>query len=152
MAENPDIAVDPSQGRPAKPDEDLFYRRAYTRMMVCMMVTAGLATPVFAWRPGMNFALGFLFGSALALLNFRWLERTVVALSQVAARSARLPGSGRVVRRFLLRYLLIAVGAYVIFKVSVTAVYGFFVGLSLPVLGILCEAVYELVTSFKSQS
>ena len=117
-----------------------------------MVVAALLATPVFLWRPGGNFALGFLLGGALALLNFRALERTVTALSEAVIRAAAPPGSGRVVRRFLLRYLLIALGAYVIFKVSVTAVYGFFVGLSLPVLGITCEAVYEMVMPFKARS
>jgi hypothetical protein len=121
-------------------------------MMVCMMVAAALATPVFLWRLGTNFALGFLFGSALALLNFRWLERTVATLSEAVIRSAAPQGSGRVVRRFLLRYFLIALGAYVIFKVSVTAVYGFFAGLSLPVLGISCEAVYEAAMPFKPRS
>lgn len=120
--------------------------------MNCMLVAALLVTPVLLWRLGKNFVFGFLLGSALALLNFRWLERTVMALSEVVIRSAAPPGSGRVVRRFLLRYFLIALGAYVIFKVSATAVYGFFVGLSLPVLGIVCEAVYEAVMPFKSHS
>ena len=155
MAESSHIHPDPANSAEAaagKPDEDRFYTRAYSRMMVCMMVAAALATPVFLWHPGRDFTLGFLLGSLLALLNFRWLERTVAAFSDVVIRSAHVPGSGRVLRRFLLRYFLIAAGAYVIFKVSVTAVYGFFVGLSLPVLGILCEAVYELVTTFRSRS
>ena len=142
----------PNSSDAGKRDEDTFYTRAYSRMMVCMLVAAALATPLFLWRPGTNFALGFLLGSALALLNFRWLERTVATLSEAVIRSAAPQRSGRVVRRFLLRYFLIALCAYVIFKVSATAVYGFFAGLSLPVLGIICEAVYEAVMPFKPRS
>jgi len=86
------------------------------------------------------------------LLNFRWLEKTVYGLSEIILKNPNHPPSGRVVRRFLLRYFLIAVGAYVIFKSSAGVVYGFFAGLSLPVVGVFCEAVYELFTTLRSHS
>jgi hypothetical protein len=104
------------------------------------------------WRWGWRLAVGFVLGGALALLNFRWLERTVYGLSQLIIREPNRPPSGRVVRRFMLRYFLIAIGAYVILKSLDTAVYGFFAGLSLPVVGVFCEAVYELFTTLKSRS
>jgi hypothetical protein len=50
--------------------------------------------------------------------------------------------SSGVVTRFLLRYALIAVAAYGIFRSSADSVYGLFVGLFLPVGAILIEAVY----------
>ena len=85
-------------------------------------------------------------------------EKAISAVSRAIRRSRaglknpNRPPSGRVVRRFLLRYFLIAVGAYVIFKSSATVVYGFFAGLSLPVVGVFCEAVYELFTTLRSHS
>ena len=45
--------------------------------------------------------------------------------------------------RFLLRYVLMALGAYVIFTVSPASLYGLFAGLFLPVAAIACEAAYE---------
>jgi hypothetical protein len=48
-----------------------------------------------------------------------------------------------VVHRFLLRYFLMAIIAFVILTVSRKSLYGLFAGLFLPVAAILCEAVYE---------
>ena len=52
-------------------------------------------------------------------------------------------GSG-IVFRFLVRYVLMAVGAYVILTVSPASLNGLLAGLFLPVAAIACEAVYEL--------
>ena len=51
--------------------------------------------------------------------------------------------SGGIVLRFLLRYVLMALGAYVIFTVSPASLYGLFGGLFLPVAAIACEGAYE---------
>ncbi|HZR29377.1 MAG TPA: ATP synthase subunit I [Terriglobales bacterium] len=134
------------------PDAQRFYVQAHTRIVRSMLAVALLAAAVFFWRPGWRFASSFLLGCALAFLNFRGLEKLIAGLSDFIVKNPDRPPSGRVVRRFLLRYVLIAVGAYVIFKGLGTAVYGFFAGLFLPVVGILYEAVYELFTSLKSQS
>jgi ATP synthase I chain len=155
MTEDSNPLQEPSNSRevpPSDPDSEQFYTRAYTRMVRCMLIAAVLAAPIFFWRPGWKFASGFLLGATLSLLNFRWLERIVYGLSELLIKSPNAQPSGRVVRRFLFRYLLIAVGAYVIFKSSVIAVYGFFAGLSLPVVGVFCEAVYELFTTLRSRS
>jgi hypothetical protein len=60
----------------------------------------------------------------------------------VTNSSYRQSGS-RVVGGFFMRYILIAVGAYVIFKSSAMSVYGLFVGLFVPVGAVLIEAAYE---------
>jgi len=49
-----------------------------------------------------------------------------------------------VVLRFLLRYVLMALGAYVIFAVSRASLYGLLAGMFLPVAAIAGEAAYEL--------
>ena len=46
--------------------------------------------------------------------------------------------------RFLLRYILMAVRAYVILTVSPASLNGLLAGLFLPVAAILCEAGYEV--------
>src|SRR5262245_29368297 len=102
---------------------------------------AGTAAAAFAFHPAM--ALGFFVGGVIAILNFHWLKRTIEAMG------GRLPSSSRgaawgIVLRFLLRYALIAVGAYVILKSTTNSLYGFFAGLAVPAGAILIEALYEI--------
>jgi hypothetical protein len=102
---------------------------------------AGLAVTfvVWRWRIGAGFALGVV----VAYVNFYWLERGVEGLVKLTIQRG-VPGSSRgVVTRFLLRYFLMAVVAFVILTVSRESLYGLFAGLLLPVAAILCEAAYE---------
>jgi hypothetical protein len=68
----------------------------------------------------------------------------------VTAMAERITGTGKtqsgkgIVFRFLLRYLLMGLAAYVILSVSPASLYGLFVGLFLPVAAIACEAGYEV--------
>jgi hypothetical protein len=121
--------------------EEAFYATVYRRLVWIMivLVVAGTAAAAIAFH--MPMALSFLAGGALAILNFHWLKRTIEAMG------GRLPSRVRsawgVVLRFLLRYVLIAAVAYVILKSTTNSLYGFFVGLAVPVGAILIEAVYE---------
>ena len=106
---------------------------------------AGLVTACafFGWRIGAGFALG----GAIAFLNFHWLKKVVAGIADLTLQSGT-PVSGRgVVQRFLLRYFLMAVVAFVILTVSRESLYGLFAGLFLPVTAMLCEAVYEGYTA-----
>lgn len=109
-------------------------------MTVLAVTGSGAAWLVFGWR----IALGFACGCAIAYLNFHWLERVVAALADRITESGRRQSSKGIVVRFLLRYFLMGLGAYVIFTVSPASLYGLFAGLFLPVAGIACEAAYEL--------
>ena len=108
------------------------------------MLVLGIAALItacifFGWRIGMGFALG----ATIAYVNFHWLKRVVAGLAELTIGSGT-PASGRgVVHRFLLRYFLMAIVAFVILTVSRESLYGLFAGLFLPVAAILCEAVYE---------
>jgi hypothetical protein len=86
-------------------------------------------------------AATFFTGSVIAVLNFHWLKHTIEAIG------GRLPSRARsawgVVLRFLLRYVLIATAAYVIFKGTSSIAYGFFAGLAVVAGAIVIEAVYE---------
>src|SRR5438132_14741 len=125
--------------------EEQQFAPAYRRIQRSMLVAGLLMVAFGAWRFGVWFGLGTLAGCAVSLLNFKWLKLIVEVVSDAVATTGKPKGAGRVVLRFLLRYVFLALGAYVIFRSSEYAAYGFFVGLGLPVLGILAEAVYELV-------
>jgi hypothetical protein len=111
-----------------------------SRLMLALAVVLSIAG---WWRYGWRVALGFVCGCAAANLNFHWLKRVVAALVDRATEPGQSPASSGMVIRFLLRYVLMALGAYVIFTVSPASLYGFFAGLFLPVAAIACEAAYE---------
>jgi len=79
----------------------------------------------------------------VAYLNFHWLKRVVSVLAYRATESGQSQSSGGMVLRFLLRYVLLALGASVLFTVSPASLYGLFAGLFLTVAAIACEAAYE---------
>jgi hypothetical protein len=122
---------------------DDFYARSLERIQSFMLVLglAGLimASIFFGWRIGMGFALG----ATIAYLNFHWLKKVVAGLAELTIGSGTPASSRGVVHRFLLRYFLMAIVAFVILTVSRESLYGLFAGLFLPVGAILCEAAYE---------
>jgi hypothetical protein len=126
------------------PNSEAFYSGALDRISRLMLVLALGLSAVAWWRYGWRTALGFACGTAVAYLNFHWLKRVVTALADRATQSGQTQSSQGVVLRFLLRYVLMALGGYVIFTVSRASLYGLFTGLFLPVAAIACEAAYEL--------
>jgi hypothetical protein len=120
-----------------------FYSRALERIHKFMLVLgfAALvtATIILGWRIG----LGFAVGGAVSFLNFYWLKKVVAGVAAATVESGTPASSRGVVHRFLLRYFLMAMAAFVILTVSRESLYGFFTGLFLPVAAMLCEAGYE---------
>ncbi len=130
---------------PAEPSSaaEAFYSGALPRIRRFMLVI-GPAAALGVWAGvGWRFGLGFICGCAIAYLNFYWLKTGVFALADRVTRTGKRVSGAGIAARFLLRYLLIALVAYAIFKVSVVSLYGLLAGLFLPVAAILCEAVYE---------
>lgn len=126
-----------------------FYSAAYSRI-VRMMLVLGLVLSVAAvFRYGVSIGVGFVFGCVIGIVNFHWLKRGVSGLADRLTESGHKPGSAGVVMRFLLRYLLVAAGAYAIFRVSRTSLYGLLAGLFLPVAAIMIEAVYEVYVAVR---
>ncbi len=125
------------------PKSEVFYSGALRRISRLMLVLAAAFSVASWWRYGWRVALGFVCGCAVAYLNFHWLKRVVAALADRATEPGQSRSSGGMVLRFLLRYVLMALGAYVIFTVSPASLYGLFAGLFLPVAAIACEAAYE---------
>ncbi|HLK33131.1 MAG TPA: ATP synthase subunit I [Terriglobales bacterium] len=130
-------------------DSDTFYDRVLPRIRRFMIVLAVLLTVFVLLRFGWKIALGFVVGCAIAYLNFYWLKRTVSALADRITATGKRPSSAVVVLRFLGRYVLMALAAYAIFRLSPASLYGLFAGLFLPVAAILCEAGYELYAALR---
>jgi hypothetical protein len=131
-------------GEDSRAASRLLHLGALSRIRKSMLVL-GLLTPFLAWAwQGWQTAAGLACGCGIAYVNFEWLVRGVegVAERMVNAGAAR-QGTG-IVSRFLLRYVLMGVAAYVILSVSPVSLYGLLAGLFLPVAAIACEAAYEL--------
>jgi F0F1-type ATP synthase assembly protein I len=129
---------------------EAFYTRIFRRLMLLMVILAVVLTPVAWIRYQARTGLSFAAGSLIAILNFYWLALTVRAAGKKAESSGGRSGRASVMLRFLLRYVLIAFAAYAIFKGSADSLYGLFAGLSLPVVAILMEAVFEVYGSLRA--
>jgi hypothetical protein len=134
-----------------QPSGDNFYARSLERIQTFMLVL-GIAALItaevfFGWR----IALGFALGATIAYLNFHWLKKVVAGLAELTIGSGTPASSRGVVHRFLLRYFLMAIIAFVILTVSRESLYGLFAGLFLPVAAILCEAGYEVIRAISGQ-
>jgi hypothetical protein len=109
------------------------------------MLALAILGLVAIWvRYGAAVSLGFVVGCAVAYLNFVWLKRVISGLADRITRTGDSRSGKGIVWRFLLRYILMGIAAYVIFTVSPASLYGLFAGLFLPVGAIACEAAYEV--------
>lgn len=130
--------------------EELFYVRTYRRLLWMMAALAVAGAVWISTRYGGISALVFLGGALIAILNFHWLKRTLDAIGERLERTGKKAGAWGVIFRFVLRYLLIAVAAYVILRSTANNLYGFFAGLLVPVGAILAEAVYETYKALRT--
>ena len=121
-----------------------FYSGALGRIRRFMVVIASPLILVAWWKLGMRPAVGFAFGCAVAYINFYWLKRVITGFVDRAAGATTSQSGDGIVFRFMMRYVLMAVGAYVILTVSPASLNGLLAGLFLPVAGIACEAAYEV--------
>ena len=128
---------------------DTFYEAALDRIRRFMLAIGVLATvaslPLFGWKT----AAGVLLGCTAAWANFIWLKQAIAALADKVTQSGRPGSSAGTVFKFLLRYALVGLGAYVIFLSSRESLYGFMGGLFLAVAAILCEAAYEVFVGLR---
>ncbi len=121
-----------------------FYSGALHRIRSFMAVLAPFLIAAAWGKLGLRPAIGFACGCAIAYINFHWLKRVITGFVDRATGAVTSQSGSGIVFRFLVRYLLMAVGAYVILTVSPASLNGLLAGLFLPVAAIGCEAVYEL--------
>lgn len=129
-----------TDGREAERLAAATYRRIFYSMAVLLALAAPLLWTVF----GRGMGLSFLLGGGIALVNFYWLKRTLASMVDAVAVQGRRRSAAGIILRFLLRYVLIAIAAYAIFKSSAMSLLGFCAGLSLPVGAVLIEAAYAI--------
>ncbi|HLW88547.1 MAG TPA: ATP synthase subunit I [Terriglobales bacterium] len=143
------MGPDPSPPPAADVAAEQFYSGAIRRILRILAVLA-IAVAVPIWLAfGLATMLGFSAGAAASWLNFQSLARGVEGLADRIVNAHSQERGSMVVARFLLRYLLVGIVAYAIFKGSFYAFRGFLAGLCLPVAAVLSEAVYEAYAAFR---
>lgn len=124
------------------PETD-FHAGAAERLTRFMIGIGFMGAALARLEFGRAAALGFVAGSVISFLNFRWLKSGVAGLADRVTNSGQ-PRSGKgLVARFLLRYILMGAAAYGILTSFPASLRGLFAGFFLPVGAIACEAAYE---------
>ena len=121
------------------PDQS-FLGRAVTRIEFLIVFLGIAGTAAAAIHGGGRWAVGFLLGAAASWLSFRWTKKLVNALGEAAGTPPR--------KRFAvilgLRYLLLALGGYVILNFSALSLAAALFGLFVPVAAVILEILFEL--------
>ncbi len=140
----------PAETLPAETlHERIMHERIIPRVLRNMLVFGVLLLGPAFWFYRWAGAIGFAFGAAVSYVNFRSLTRGVEGLAdRIVNRNSREKG-GRIVLRFVVRYGLVGLAAYAIFKGSSLAFRGFLWGLCVPVAALMAEAVWEGYTAFR---
>ena len=107
------------------------------RLILVLIVPGALAA---GWRWGGAVATAFAAGGMLAYVNYRWIVAVVDTLMR--AQAARVPR--RAYAKIFLPLVLLGVALYVILTRSWVSAAGVFAGLSLLVVGVLVELLYQI--------
>jgi len=126
-----------------------FYEGALERIRKVMLVLAALGALVCVFSFHWPVTVGFIVGAVISYVNQLWLARAVHALGERITTGTSRERGGGIVLRAMLRYCFIALGAYVIFNVSLAALYGFLGGVCLPIAAVGCEVAVELFTTLR---
>src|SRR6516164_10377917 len=128
-----------------------FYGAALGRIRRFMLILGAVGVVIcLAWF-GRAVAVGFFVGALISYINHAWLERVVGALGERITTGQSRERGGGIVARAVLRYAFIAFGAYVIFKVSTAALYGFLGGICLTIAAVACEAAVEIYAGLRHE-
>lgn len=122
------------------PDE-LDFERASGRIGRNMVVIAALGTAVLFALLGWQWGGGFLVGSLISGLNFRWLRRLVESLG-----GGQRPRGGRFLA---FRYLLLGGIAYAILRYSPISLTAVITGLFVLIAAVFVEVIFEIVYARK---
>jgi ATP synthase I chain len=129
-----------------------FNEHALSRMFRTMLISGAILVAPAFWLYGAAGAVGFAAGAAVSCINFRALQSSVEALAERIIDQRSREKGGRIVLRFLVRYGLVALTAYAIFRGSALAFRGFLWGLCLPVAAMMIEAALEAYVAFGRES
>ena len=142
------MSEEPASAAQRDPDAP-FFAAAFQRIVRILALLLPCAAIALWFFFNHRFAVGFVIGGAIAIVNFHSLRKLVIAFADRVIASSGAQRSSGLVLRFVLRYGIIAVAGYVIFKSSAMSAYGLLVGLAIPAVGIMIEAGYELYGSWR---
>jgi hypothetical protein len=100
-------------------------------------IGAGGAVALVAWR-GWAWGAGWVIGSALSALNFRWLKQMADGVGSQTAKPRKAVFLG-------MRWILLGGGLYVILKYSAINVPAALAGLLLSTAAVMVEILFELL-------
>lgn len=138
-----------SEMPPPETPAEQFYSGALGRIRRFIIILGVAGVVGCSLKFGRVTAGGFLVGAIISYVNHVWLERMITALGERITTGESRERGGILVVRAVLRYLFIALGAYVIFRVSVAGLYGFLGGICLTIAAIACEAAVEMYTGLR---
>src|SRR5260370_38120765 len=117
--------------------DELWRRRPVARIWNLMWgMAAGGAVVFLAWR-GWQWGVGWILGTAVSALNFRWLKQLTEAIGGEAAKPRKAVFLG-------MRYVILGGCAYVILKYSVISLLAALSGLFVSVAAVIVEILLEL--------
>jgi len=138
-----------SSGPAQTSSDEQFFTAAYERIVWILIILLPCLTLLLWFFFNHRFAIGFVVGGTIAIVNFLSLKKLVIVFADRVIASSGKERSSGLVMRFLLRYGIAAVAGYAIFKSSAMSAYGLLVGLGIPAIGIMIEAGYELYGSWR---
>jgi hypothetical protein len=151
-AENPPSTIPDQAAIEASSEDASKLERIIPRLLRNILVLSILLLGPASWFYRVPGAIGFVFGAAVSYVNFRSLSRGVEGLTaRIVDQHSREKG-GRIIMRFVVRYLLVGAVAYAIFKSSSFAFSGFLWGLCVPVAAFMAEAVWQAYIAFRRTS
>jgi len=100
------------------------------------------AMVLMLWR-GWTWSAGWLLGTAVSALNFRWLKQLADSLGGQAAKPRKAVFLG-------LRYVFLGGGAYVILKYSAISLPAALSGLFVSVAAVILEILFELACASRN--
>ena len=137
----PDSESPPVEYQAPSPEETLHHESwmstAVARIWkIVWVMGAGGAIVLMLWR-GWTWSAGWLLGSAVSALNFRWLKQLADSLGGATAKPRKAVFLG-------LRYAFLGGGAYVILKYSAISLPAALSGLFVSVAAVILEIFFEL--------
>ncbi|MBV8205809.1 MAG: hypothetical protein JO041_03375 [Acidobacteria bacterium] len=125
-------------GEPADSvNEEQFVGAAESRIRRFFWIAAALGLTGCVAAATWALAVGFALGALASFASMAHLQRAVRAFT------TNRESAGAIVMRFLMRFAVITLIAYAIFRVSRPALYGYVAALFLPVTAMTCEAALE---------
>jgi hypothetical protein len=126
------------------PETDVLdYDRAAWRIGRNLAVIASIGTIGALAARGWPWGAGFLLGSAISWVNYRWLRRLVESLG---GANAKPRGRGA---KIAVRYVLLAASAYVIVRYTPISKPAVLAGIFVLTAAVFAEVIFEIVYARK---